>query len=221
MSSASGEARPAVQAKKGPGIRQFLLGGLLPIIAFTVIEEKFGVVAGLIAGMFFGVGEIFYEKFSLGKVDPVTWGGNGLLLVLGGVSLVTQEGVWFKLQPSLLEAAFAGLLWGSLWTGRKDRGSLFRSMTRKQGQWEMFPEVIRPVMSEAFRGLTFRSGVFLVLHAVLAAWAALHWSTRAWAILKGVGFTVTFMVYLVVETLLLRYRITKSKAKFQPPNLPE
>ena len=203
-------------AKKGPGVRQFLLGGLLPVIAFTVIEEKYGVIPGLIAGMVFGLGELVYEKVALGKIDPITWGGNGLLLVLGGVSLVTQEGTWFKLQPSILEAAFMGILWGSLWTGRKDRGSLFRSVTRKQGQWEAFPESIRPMMSEAFRGLTFRSGIFLGLHAALAAWAAMKWSTTAWAILKGVGFTVSFVVYLVAEMLLLRYRITKSKAKSIP-----
>ena len=48
----------------------------------------------------------------------MTWGGNGLLLVLGGVSLFTQEGIWFKLQPSLMEAAMALALWVSVLLGK-------------------------------------------------------------------------------------------------------
>ena len=37
-------------------LRALLLGGLLPVIAFTVIEEVYGTLWGLIAGMVFGVG---------------------------------------------------------------------------------------------------------------------------------------------------------------------
>src|SRR4051812_8922273 len=94
--------------------KSLFLGGLLPVIIFTVIEEYYGTLWGLVAGMIFGVGEILWELYSRGKVDSMTWGGNGILLVLGGISLITQEGLWFKLQPALIEIAFAGILWGSL-----------------------------------------------------------------------------------------------------------
>ena len=93
---------PAQQGRAA--LRSLLVAGLLPVIAFTVIEEVYGTVAGLIAGMVFGVGEIVYEWRTMGKVQPMTWGGNGMLLVLGGISLLTKEGVWFKLQPSIIEA---------------------------------------------------------------------------------------------------------------------
>jgi intracellular septation protein len=59
--------------------------------------------------------------------------------------------------------------------------------------------------------MTLRIGVFFALHAALAAWAALCWSTTAWAALKGVGFTLSMLVYVVAETVLLRYRIAQSK----------
>lgn len=61
-------------------------GGLLPVIAFTVIEEKYGPQAGLIAGLVFGVGEIIYELVRYKKVSQITWIGNGLLLGLGLIS---------------------------------------------------------------------------------------------------------------------------------------
>ena len=85
----------------------FLLGGVVPLIAFTVIEEKYGTYWGLIAGLVFGAGEIAWELFRYRRVSKITWFGNGLLFIMGAISLMTNEGVWFKLQPAIIEAAFA------------------------------------------------------------------------------------------------------------------
>ena len=93
------------QSSKSKAFSLFF-GGLLPIIAFTVIEEKYGIIAGLIAGMIFGLGEIIYEYITVKKVSTITWIGNGLILGLGGISLISNEGVWFKLQPAILEFGF-------------------------------------------------------------------------------------------------------------------
>jgi intracellular septation protein len=183
-------------------VRSLLLGGLLPVIAFTVIEDQYGIVAGLVAGMVFGMGEILWEWRTRGKVDPMTWGGNGLILVMGGISLVTQDGIWFKLQPSIIEVAMALMLWGSVVLGRP----FLVAAARKQGA----PVDQNPLLFQALRGFTWRMGAFFALHAGLAAWAAIHWSTAAWAMLKGIGFTVSMVVYGVAESLVLRYRIAKS-----------
>ncbi len=199
-----------------PGKRQlraFLIGGLLPVIAFTVIEEVYGTVAGLIAGMIFGVGEIVWEWRTQGRVDPITWGGNALLLVLGAVSLFTNEGIWFKLQPSILEGAMTAALWGS-WILKKP---LLLAMSRKQGAVpEGAPPEFKAILESGMSGMTLRLGVFFALHSALAVWAALHWSTAAWAALKGVGLTASLVVYMLVETLLLRYRVAKWKNSPKP-----
>jgi intracellular septation protein len=194
-------------------IQSLVLGGILPVIAFTVIEEKYGTVWGLVAGMVFGLGEILYSWRTQGRVDPMTWGGNGLLLVLGGVSLVTQEGIWFKLQPSLIEGAMALALWISVLMGKPILVSALKKQLIVQGN----PAEILPVVSRALAGMTIRVGVFFALHAGLAAWAALHWSTAAWAALKGIGFTISMVVYMVAESLLLRYRIAQSNIKGSAP----
>jgi intracellular septation protein len=195
--------KPSAKAQ----LRSLLVGGLLPVIAFSVIEDRYGTIAGLIAGMVFGVGEIIYERLTLGKVDVFTWAGNGMLLVLGGVSLVTNEGIWFKLQPSILEGLTALLLCGSTLIGKPLMVTMLKKQLRAQtGQSEVhFPEPVAGLLG----GVTFRFGVFFGLHAALAAWAAVHWSTAAWAALKGIGFTLSLIVYGVVETGLLRYRVAK------------
>ncbi len=188
-------------------IRMLLLGGVLPVVAFTVIEEVYGTIAGLLAGMVFGVGEIIWEWHTQRRVDPITWGGNGMLLLLGGVSLLTNEGLWFKLQPGILEAVMGAVLFGSVALGRP----LLLALAEKQGVMNQFPPhllpVIAPVFKSAMKGMCLRIGVFLWGHAIVSTWAALYASTAVWAMLKGVGFTVTFIAYVLLEGIWLRRRI--------------
>lgn len=175
--------------------------GLLPVIAFTLIEEYYGTMAGLIAGMVFGVGEISYELYKYKKVQKITWIGNGLLLGLGAVSLISSEGIWFKLQPALMEGIFAVILWGSVLIGKP----LLSYLAEQQGY------KFAGNMKEKMKGITIRTGLFFAVQAALAVWAALQWSTTAWALLKGVGLTVSFIVYLVLEGFFLRKTLLKQK----------
>ncbi len=172
----------------------FFFGGLLPVIAFTVIEEKYGVIAGLIAGMVFGFGEILFELIRRRKVATMTWVGNGLLLALGGISLISSEGLWFKLQPAIMEGAFTIALWGSCFVKKP----LLVFLAEKQGQ--QLPDLIKKKLS----GVTLRTGFFFAIHTGLAIWAALEWTTTNWALLKGIGLTVSFIVYLGAEAFYLR-----------------
>ncbi|AHZ85191.1 intracellular septation protein A [Bdellovibrio bacteriovorus] len=178
-------------------------GGLLPVIAFTLIEEYYGIIPGLIAGMIFGLGEIIWELYRHKKVQKITWIGNGMLLGLGAISLISSEGIWFKLQPAFMEGAFAIVLWGSLIVKKP----LLVYLAEQQGQ--QFPEIIKSRMA----GITFRTGVFFAIHAVLATWAALEWSTTNWALLKGLGLTVSFILYLVIEAVLLRRIVLKQRSE--------
>jgi intracellular septation protein len=176
-----------------------LFAGLLPVIAFTVIEQKYGVMAGLIAGMVFGVGEIIYELIRYRKVSTMTWIGNALLLVLGGVSLVSSDGIWFKLQPAIIEAGMFAFLFVT-WLIKKPFLVL---IIEKQNPTA--PDFIKQRLS----GMTFRLSLFMLVHAAIATWAAFKWSTEAWALLKSVGLTVSMIFYLAGEIFYTRYQLNK------------
>lgn len=177
----------------------FLVGGLLPVIAFTVVEEYYGTIAGLICGMIFGFGEIAYEYYNYKKVETITWIGNGLLIGLGGASLLMNDGVLFKLQPAILEVIFAGVLAGSAILNKP----MLSMMMKKQNP--NIPEIIL----EKFKPIHYRLAVFFLLHAVLATYAAFYWTTEQWALLKGVGLTVSMVIYMVIEALFIRRSIGK------------
>ncbi|GIL17018.1 MAG: putative intracellular septation protein A [Oligoflexia bacterium] len=182
-------------------LTSFFFGGLLPILAFTLIEENYGPIWGTVAGMAFGFGEIIFEIVKYKKVSTMTWIGNGMILSLGAISIISQDGIWFKLQPALFEAFFAIFLWGSLVLKK----NFLVLMAEKQGQ--QIPEILK----EKFNGITFRVGIFFAIQAGLATWAAFSWSTEAWAFLKGIGLTLSFVVYLVAEGFYLRRQILKQK----------
>jgi intracellular septation protein len=172
----------------------FFFGGLLPVIAFSLIEDSYGPVWGTVAGMVFGVGELIFEKVRYKKVSAITWVGNLMILILGAISIVSQDGIWFKLQPALFEAFFTALLWGSLIIKKP----LLIAMAEKQGT--QIPEQAKPLM----KGMTFRLGLFFAIHAVIATWAAYSWTTAQWAWLKGAGLMITFGIYLGLEYLMIR-----------------
>lgn len=179
--------------------QSLVFGGLLPIVAFTVLEENYGPLYGLIGAMIFGVGEIVFEKIKQGKVSGITWGANGLIFALGLLSIFTQEGLWFKLQPAIMEVAMTAMLWGTQLMGKP----MLVELSRKQNP--DLPET----MFAFLREVNFRTGIFFLVQAGLAVYAALYWSTQAWAWLKGLGVTVSFVVYLFVEVFVFRWRLNK------------
>ncbi len=197
MTSTPGK-KPSAKA----AMASLFFGGLLPVIAFTLIEDKYGPLWGTVAGMAFGLGEITYEKIRFKSVAKMTWVGNLMILLLGILSIASQDGIWFKLQPAIFEAFFAIFLWGSLLMKK----SFLIMMAEKQGN--QIPDSAKPF----FNGITFRVGLFFAIQAALATWAAISWSTAAWAMLKGVGVTVSFLVYMALEILWLRARMLRLQA---------
>lgn len=187
---------PSKPTPKAQALSLFF-GGLLPIIAFTVIEEKYGPKAGLIAGLIFGGGEIIYELVRYRKVALTTWIGNGLILGLGSISLFFNDGIWFKLQPAIMEFGMFAFLLGS-WALKKP---FLQIMAEKQN-----PDM-PPLLKANLSGITLRLSIFFLIHAVIATHAALYWSTEAWAYLKGIGLTVSMIVYMIAEIFIIRRKI--------------
>ncbi len=176
-----------------------LIGGVIPLIAFTVIEDIYGVKAGLIAGLNFGFGEVIFELIKYKKVSLTTWLSNSLLFFLGMISLYFDDGLWFKMQPAMIEGMMFIFLLGS-WTLKKP---FLKSMIEKQN-----PEIPENV-KVAFSSITVRLSLFFLFHCLLAVYAALYWTTAQWALLKGVGLTVSLILYLVIEILFIRFKIQK------------
>lgn len=183
-----------MRAGKKPSFLTLFFGGILPVVAFTIVEDNFGIVWGTVAGMIFGIGEITYEKIFLKKISPLTLSVNALLLLLGSISILLNDGIWFKLQPAIIEAGFVLFLWISFFRKKP----LLPQMAKMQGV------VLPPQAYSILTGMTFRLGLFFAIHACIATWAAFKWTTEQWAWLKGAGLTVSFIAYFGLEFLIIK-----------------
>lgn len=181
--------------------RALFLGGVLPVIAFALVEEWYGTLGGLIAGIVFGVGELAYEYIRFKKIQGVTIAGNALVIVLGGLSLIEGNAVLFKLQPAILIFAFAGFLLVSSAIGRP----LLVEMSKKQN-----PDA--PVeLHQKLSGMNVRIGLCLIVIGAISVYAAFYWSTAAWAFLKGIGAPLILFAYMAIEIVILRRQARRNK----------
>ena len=175
-------------------LRNFLLGGVLPIAAFAIVEQFYGTTGGIIAGLAFGGAEVAWELWKHGKVHGITLLSNGLVLGLGLLSLWEKDGTFFKMQPAIFMLVMAGVFLISSLLGKP----FLVEAAKKQNPH------LPPFVLERFRGVNVRVGFFFIALAGLSVWSALYWSTAAWATLKGVGLPVLLGAYLLVEVVLIR-----------------
>ncbi len=194
-------------------LRALVLGGVLPVIAFTLVEEWYGTVGGLIAGVVFGAGELTYEYVRFRKIQGVTIAGNALVIILGGLSLIEGNAVLFKLQPAFLLFAFAGFLLLSSALKRPFLVEMSKKQMTANGQ--ELPEEARRRLT----GMNTRIGICLFVIALLSVHAAYYWSTPAWAFLKGIGAPAILVIYMGIEILILR-RSARARQKQDPPPKP-
>lgn len=177
-----------------------IFGGIIPIVLFTVIEDQWGLMAGLIAAIIYAIGESIYELMKYRTISKMTIYSNGLIIGLGLISVLFNDGIWFKLQPAIIELVFFILLMVTSFQGRP---LLVTMVQQQQG------EIKNNIMLDFLKSLNVRLAFFFLLHSILAVWAAFYWSTESWALLKGVGLTLSMFLYVLAEILLLRLRFKK------------
>jgi intracellular septation protein len=176
-------------------IRNFLLGGLLPLLAFVLVEQFYGTMGGIIAGLLFGLGEVAWELWRHGRVQGITILSNALVLVLGLLSLWEEDGVFFKLQPAIFMLVLSLLFLFSSALGKP----FLVAAARKQNPH--LPEIALKRM----RGMNTRLGFLFALLAALSAYSAFYWSTAAWAFLKAAGLPLLLVLYMALEFLWMRF----------------
>lgn len=81
----------------------FGLMSFLPAIAYWWLEENYPLRIALGVGLGLAVIEILIERIWLGHVHTISKFNFAIIMILGGLSLLGDDGLWFKLQPCLPE----------------------------------------------------------------------------------------------------------------------
>lgn len=179
-----------------------LLPGLAPLLVFILADSIWGTEIGLIVAIAFGAIEIVYSLIKGQKPDKFVLFDVGLLVLMGLVSIVLENDVFFKLKPGIIGLLFCAILGISAYgkqnimmmmAGRYMKGMQFSA-------WQQY-EMLRSI----------KNIFWLVLaHTILVFVAALWMSNAIWVAISGPGFYAIFGLFFAYEW----YRKKQQNAKY-------
>lgn len=180
--------------------KPYFLLSFLPAIAYWYLETYYTLEIALIGGILLGVVEMLLEKKFTGHVHTLSKLNIALIVILGGVSLIAQEGIWFKLQPT-----FTGISLASFLVYKKiKKQSLMVEMLKDMKQRPPLPE-------EMYRMLEWHMCLFLIGFAAFMAHVAINEPTATWLFWKTGGFYIAFGGFMVVEMIFMRWVLRRNR----------
>jgi intracellular septation protein len=175
--------------------KNFFLISFLPALAYWYLEENYPVSIAITGGLLLASLEMLLEKVFFKHIHKISKFNFILILFLGGLSLLGDEGMWFKLQP-----AITGMVVGIiLFVGNISGKSLFVEMMSGFDKPLPPADIINP-LEKHLSYLFFFYGIFMI-------WVATTRTTDVWLFYKTIGFYIAMAVFFVIEYFLLRFRL--------------
>jgi isopentenyldiphosphate isomerase/intracellular septation protein A len=183
-----------------------LAPGFLPLLAFIVADALWGTEIGLGVGVASGLIELAVSFFREKTWDRFVLLDTMLIVVLGGISLLLENDIFFRLKPALIELIFCLVLGVSVYSPV----NILLAMSRRYLKGvELEPEQAQ-AMTRSMRTLFY---IFLA-HTALIVYAAFALSAAAWGFISGGLFYILFAAYLLVEWLRNRRRARLVQAEY-------
>lgn len=185
-----------------PALRKppYFLLSFIPAVAYWLLETYTTLEIALIGGIVLGILEMILEKHFTGHVHTLSKVNISLIVILGVISLIAQEGVWFRLQPT-----FTGVGIASFLIFKKLQGhSLMLDMIKDMGQ-------TLPLSDATYKMMEWHITIFLLGFAAFMAKVAIYDTTASWIFWKTGGFYIAFGGFMVIEMIYLRFVLRRKK----------
>lgn len=177
-----------------------LIGDFLSAILFLVVYLATGsVTIGAPVGIAVGSIQIGYLRLSGRPVEPMRWLSLGLVAVLGGAAMLTQDPRFVMVKPSIAHFAIAAIMLRRGWMLRYlpdvARGNL--------------PDAVPIAAGYAWAGLLAALGLANIAVAVFA-----DFTTWAWFVSVGLlgAKVAAFLLQYAVFRVLVRRRLMAAAA---------
>ncbi len=180
-----------------------LLPGLLPLIIFIIADELFETRISLLIAIGVGVFQAVWIFIKEKRFDYFVLLDTGLIVLLGAISLISANDLFFKLKPGIVEIIMCIML---VFMAFAPSSFLSTMMGRYGMQVELNEESVRQLR----RNLRILSIIF-ILHTILVFYSAFYMSKEAWGFISGVLFYLIFAAYMLVE--LVKVWINKRRFK--------
>ena len=171
---------------------------LFPILLFFIAYKFGGIYIATATSIIASIIQIGYLLFRHKKVDVTMWISLGIIIVLGGATLVSHNDDFIKWKPTALYWLFAIALLISPLLFKKN---IIRSMLSEQ---IALPERI-------WRNLNLSWAIFFIIMGLVNRYVALTYSTDVWVNFKLFGSTAMMFVFIVGQGIILNKYLDNKK----------
>jgi isopentenyldiphosphate isomerase/intracellular septation protein A len=168
-----------------------LLPGFIPLFVFIAADEIWGTKIGLFVAVAVGVAEMLWVGLKEKRFDKFILFDTLLLVVLGAVSILLDNDIFFKLKPGLIELILVAVLAVSAFSNV----NIIGLMGQRYLKDTQFNEAQMAQMRKSLKYLFY----IFAGHTILVFYAAFYMSKAAWAFISGGLFYILFGVYFLIE----------------------
>lgn len=179
-----------------------MLPGLLPLLIFLAVDAIWGTQPGLIVAVIFGIGELIIILYREKRFDWFVIYDTALLTILGVISLISSNEIFFKLKPALINAIFLVIIGMSAF----GKQNILLNYSKRYLKGVEINDDHQALMQHSFRIMFY---IFL-FHTLLTVYAAFFLSKAAWAFISSALLYILFGIYFGWQFLF------QSRAKNMP-----
>ncbi len=164
-----------------------MLPGLLPILIFIIADEIWGTTIGIYVAVAVGVVQLIAIGIKEKRIEKFVLIDTGLIVAMGGISVILHDDIFFKLKPAIIEIILAAVLGVSAFSGK----NLLMKMSERYMKGIEFQESQIREMKQQVRALFY----IVVIHIILVVYAAYKMSDAEWAFISTGLFYIMLAGY--------------------------
>ncbi len=168
-----------------------LLPGFIPLFVFIAADEIWGTKIGLFVAVGVGVAEMVWIAVKEKHFEKFVLFDTLLLVVLGAVSILLDNDIFFKLKPGLIELILVAVLAVSAFSSV----NIIGIMGQRYMKDVEFNSAQMQQMRKSMKSLFF----IFTAHTILVFYSVFYLSKEAWAFISGGLFYILFGVYFLFE----------------------
>jgi isopentenyldiphosphate isomerase/intracellular septation protein A len=178
-----------------------LLPGFIPLFVFIAADEIWGTKVGLFVAVGVGIAEMLYIAIKEKRFEKFVLFDTLLLVVLGAVSILLDNDIFFKLKPGLIELILVAVLAVSAFS----KVNIIGLMGQRYLKETSFNDAQMAQMRRSLKVLFY----IFAGHTILVLYATFFLSKGAWAFISGGLFYILFGAYFLFELARQRFKARK------------
>lgn len=185
--------KPSQKPRQNPWVKLGIEMG--PLILFFVANGMYGIFAATGAFMVAIIASMAFSWRLNGHIPPMLWFTGSVVMVFGGLTLYLADETFIKLKPTIINGAFAGIL--------------FFGLARGQSYIRLVMEAAFPPLDHAgWMKLSRNWALFFALMAIVNEIVWRNFSTDFWVSFKLFGFIpLTFLFAMAQMPVLIKHQI--------------